>query len=119
MIKARNQYLQKMFNLISFIFLFVRYRNRKDPFRIFKKISNANIQIDKINKTLILVPFRVSPLSNLFEGLIGYYFKLKGYNVKAILCNQSVHYCENITYRDEKKKIGNLCIMFKRAKKIL
>lgn len=117
MIKARNQYLQKMFNLISFIFLFVRYRNRKDPFRIFKKISNANILIDKINKTLILVPFRVSPLSNLFEGLIGYYFKLKGYNVKAILCNQSVHYCENITYRDEKKRLAICALCLKEQKR--
>lgn len=109
--------MQSFFNFFSFIFLYVRYKKYKDPFKEFKNLPKDYYRIDKNSKILILAPFRVAPLSNLFEGLIGYFFKLRGYSVKAILCNQSVYYCENITYRDEKKRLAICALCLKEQKR--
>lgn len=105
---------QRLINLISPILILFRYRNKKDPFKQFKdKISsNHKESNDPQKSTIFVVPFRVSPVSNLFEGLLGYFYKMKGHDVKAVLCNQSIHYCENIVHHDEPKRklICSLCL---------
>ena len=68
--------------------------------------------------TILLAPVRVSPVSNLFEGLIGYYFKLKGYKVKALLCDQCVSFCDNISKNNKRKKIS-CSFVFKGTKTLL
>jgi len=74
-------------------------------------LTKNNCVEKDLNKTLLLAPIRVSPISNLFEGLIGYYFKIKGYRVKALICDQSVNYCDNVTKVEENKRlmICSLC----------
>lgn len=94
--------LQKIINLLSPLLLRYRYHNKKNPFLDFqrlmysKELDNKNISKEKIdNGSILIAPIRVSPLSNLFEGLMGTFLQNKGQNVKFLLCNQSLTYCEN------------------------
>lgn len=95
---------QSFFNLFANLFLRIRYNKIRDPFKAFDKIVNSrNSRENKASKGIILItPVRISPISNLFEGLIGKFYQLKGYDVRVLLCNQSVLYCENFTkYRNK------------------
>ena len=108
--------MQSIANLFSFLLLKLRYRNKPDPFKIFAKIAksfNLNGSIVLKEKTLLLVPIRVSPMSNLFEGLIGYFFKINGWKVKALMCDQAVSYCDNITHFDNNKRLA-ICALCKK-----
>jgi hypothetical protein len=89
------------------------YRSRPNPFAIFQEKINKsnNVSNNKIDKTIILAPFRVSGSSNIFEGLIGYYFRLKGYRVKAVICDQGVTFCDNLSKNDSFKNLRcSLCL---------
>lgn len=89
---------QFIYNLFSKVFILFRYRNKSDAFRLFKKnIRNEKyLSIDKKRGIILITPIRVSPISNLFEALIGKFYEFKGYDVRFLLCNQTVNYCENI-----------------------
>lgn len=101
----------QLFNFISPLLVKLRYRNKKDPFFEFSKIIKGNIiKHGKSDNGIILItPIRVSPVSNLFEGLIGKFYQLKGEEVKVLMCNQSVEYCENFTKFHNKNIACALC----------
>ncbi len=101
----------QLFNFISPLLVKLRYRNKKDPFFEFSKIIKDNIiKHGKSDNGIILItPIRVSPLSNLFEGLIGKFYQLKGEEVKVLMCNQSVEYCENFTKFNNRNIACALC----------
>jgi len=101
----------KIFNFISPLLVKFRYRNKKDPFlEFYKIIKDKVINYEKSENGIILItPIRVSPVSNLFEGLIGKFYELKGENVRVLMCNQSVEYCENFTKFSKKKIACALC----------
>lgn len=97
------------FNIFGSILIKLRYLKKADPFKIFhnmilkEKPLNSSI---KTKGTYIIAPVRVSPGSNLFEGLIGYFLKLRGYNVKAIMCDQAVTFCDNISKNTKNKNVA-------------
>lgn len=101
----------QLFNFISPLLIKLRYRNKKDPFFEFSKIIKDNIiKHEKSDNGIILItPIRVSPVSNLFEGLIGKFFQLKGEEIKVLMCNQSVEYCENFTKFNNRNIACALC----------
>lgn len=79
---------------IGFLFSFLRYRKKQDPFKSFqdfKPKKNTKVR----DKTFLVVPIRVSPTSNLFEGLIGYAMKLRGYNVYCLMDGGDLKYSDN------------------------
>lgn len=96
-------------NIFGSIFIKVRYRKRIDPFAIFSKmIGEGKVTINnnkKFKGTYIIAPVRVSPTSNLFEGLLGYFLKLRGYQVKAIMCDQAVSFCDNLSKNGNYKNV--------------
>lgn len=100
-----------LFNFISPILVKLRYRNKKDPFYEFSKIIKGNTFNHEIsdNGIILITPIRISPVSNLFEGLIGKFYQLKGEEVKVLMCNQSVEYCENFTKFHNKNIACALC----------
>lgn len=103
---------QKLFNKLSFVFLKIRYLSKTDPFREFQRIIKPTIVSDEqINNPgiILITPVRVSPISNLFEGLIAKFYEYKGYDVRILLCNQSVRYCENVTKYGNKSIACSLC----------
>ena len=100
-----HKVLQKISNIFSPVYLRIRYYKKRDPFVEFKKLScNQETKLVS-NRTLLLVPIRVSPVSNLFEGLIGYYYKIKGWKVVALVCNQSSILCDNIASNDKHRRM--------------
>ena len=87
----------------------MRYRHFSDPFKSFKEL-NIHVDSEVISeKTILITPLRVSPTSNVFEGLIGSYFKLKGWNVKYLMCHQALSFCENVSNEKRKCAICSLC----------
>lgn len=102
---------QRFFNLFSPLFRLVRYRKKSDPFTLFRKmgINNTSIPNIEYKGTILITPLRVSPTSNVFEGLIGTYLRLRGWNVKYLLCNQLLPFCENISNEKRKCEICSLC----------
>lgn len=110
-VKIMENKLLVITNLFKKLLVKFRYRNKRDPFKEFQKIMTNKFD-KEINKgTILIAPYRVSPISNLFEGLIAYYFRLKGYNVKAIMCNQAVNICENLSKNKKRNCIDcSLCL---------
>lgn len=102
---------QSFFNLFSKFFVRFRYRNKKDPFKILGEIlKNSKADTLDKNKGIVLItPVRVSPMSNLFEALIGKFYQLKGYEVKFLMCNQVITYCENIDKKNNRFIACALC----------
>lgn len=74
----------------------VRYRNKPDPFEMFRR-NNKNEQYPeaKNKKRVLLLPIRVSPMSNLFEGMYGTAMKMRGAQVYTLLEGGSLHISEN------------------------
>lgn len=106
-----NHMKQSFFNLFSSLFRLIRYRKISDPFIAFRHLDISNDDMPNIeHKGIILItPLRVSPTSNIFEGLIGTYFRLKGWDVKYLLCNQLMSFCENVSNEKRKCEICSLC----------
>lgn len=90
--------IQKIINLISPFLRLYRYRKIKDPFNSFIKLK-SKINFKNNKGDVLLLPIRVSPTSNTFEGVLGYALKLRGYNVHALMCGQSLTKCENINQK--------------------
>lgn len=88
----------------------IRYRNKKDPFADFIKLRNQENFPEVQNGTILLLPFRVAPVSNLFEGILGYAFRLKGYKVVSLMCGKLLSYCDNIACFQKKFLSCPLCL---------
>jgi len=84
--------------VIGKILSLVRYSGRKDPFKIFMKMEGSKDVLNHqcLNKKLLILPIRVTPTSNLFEGIVGYAQKLRGYDVYCLLDGGALNYSENI-----------------------
>mgnify|MGYP004029981833 CR=1 FL=1 len=104
--------MRRLTKFLGSALIFIRYRNKKDPFSLFRKMMGKTL-LPKIDgsKTVLVAPVRVSPMSNLFEGLMAFFYRMRGYNVSAIMCDQAVTYCENISKEDKNKHlICALCV---------
>jgi len=99
----------KFTNIIAVFLKFYRYRNKKDPFEIFQQLVSSEIKQKKLNKSVLLLPLRVSPVSNVVEGIFGYALKLRGYDVSALMCGQAITKCENINQRSNFSLSCALC----------
>ena len=88
--------MKKIMNIISPVLKEYRYRNKPDPFLEFKKLRKNEVLPDEDNGNVLLLPIRMAPISNLFEGIYGYAMKLRGYSVHSLFCNQAINKCENI-----------------------
>lgn len=74
----------------------VRYRSKADPFKIFKSFSqNERAQEILNDRRVLLLPIRVSPMSNLFEGVYGSAMKIRGAKVYSLLEANELSYSEN------------------------
>lgn len=103
--------IQSIFNSFGRLFVKLRYYKKADPFKLFYSLSKDKTIDYKSKGSLLIAPIRVTPTSNLFEGLIGYFFKIRGYEVKALVCDQSISFCENKSKNNRTKKITcSLCL---------
>jgi len=108
--KAMNKNLSRYNLLMGRLLRCIRYFNKKDPFKEFITLR-INESVPPITKgTILILPFRVSPISNLFEGIIGYSFRLRGYNPVALLCGKILNYCDNVSIADSKFISCSLCL---------
>lgn len=90
--------MRKITNLIAPILRKYRYRNKPDSFSEFKKLRE-NETIPTPNKgNVLILPIRVAPVSNLFEGIYGYALRLRGYEVHGMFCAQHLNRCETIQH---------------------
>ena len=89
--------LRKFLNLFSRWLIAIRYRNKPDPFQQFGKLKEGRSLPEPVKGTILVLPIRVSPVSNLFEGVYSYAFALRGYEVHALICDQFLKKCDNVT----------------------
>ena len=80
----------------------VRYARRPNPYAHFNRLPDADIvrnaQPSSQGKRILLLPIRVSPTSNLLEGVIGAGLKLDGHFVCALLDGGTLPYSENRSF---------------------
>jgi len=101
--------MRKITNLIAPILKNYRYRNKPDPFEEFQNLKK-NEDLPKANKgNVLILPIRVAPVSNLFEGVYGYALKLRGYDVHALYCGQNIEKCDNQTILKDNPFNCSLC----------
>jgi hypothetical protein len=102
--------LIKITNLIRNQIRKQRYKNSNDPFEEFIKIKK-DYQLPPITKgTILVTPIRVSPISNLLEGLMAYRYRMLGYRVIALLCGQKLKKCENMNLKSNPNLACPLCL---------
>ncbi|MEQ8182887.1 hypothetical protein [Marinobacter salarius] len=89
--------LRKVLNIFSSWLIAFRYRNKPDPFEAFKKMREGKSLPEKSKGNILILPIRVSPVSNLFEGIYSYAFALRGYEIHALICDQFLKKCDNVT----------------------
>lgn len=88
--------MKKSTNILAPLLVKYRYKSKPDPFSIFMNLRQNEIMPTASKGNILLLPIRVNPVSNLFEGIYGYAMKLRGYSVHALFCNQVIEKCENI-----------------------
>ncbi len=85
--------------VMGYLFSKIRYSKINDPFKEFerlKKRSNGKVFRNREHKgNILMLPIRVSPTSNLFEGLLGYALSLRGYKVSSLLDGGCLDISEN------------------------
>jgi len=98
----------KIINIIALVLKKYRYRNKRDPFQEFNSIKKESV-FNSEKGNILLLPIRVTPTSNTFEGVIGYALKLRGYKVHALMCGQLLTKCENINQKQNFSLACSLC----------
>lgn len=80
----------------------VRFRKHPNPYVRFGRLPDADIvrtaKPAADGKRILLLPIRVSSVSNLLEGVIGAGLKLDGHFVHALLDGGALRYTENAPY---------------------
>jgi len=86
--------LQKILNPISSSLINYKYRNKLNPFVEFNRIKGDHV-LPPITKGNILIgSIRMNGVGQLFEGMLAYSLRMKGYKVYALMCGQGLEYCE-------------------------
>ncbi|KTC66080.1 Capsule polysaccharide biosynthesis protein (plasmid) [Legionella adelaidensis] len=110
----------KLLNVLNPLIYSYKYRVRHqvtiDPYKEAFKISK-DLPVGSKEKKILIVPYRVAPGSNLFEGNCSIFFRGRGYTVDTLLCGQAVSHCEQIDSTSSKYLRCNLC--FHEQKKFL
>jgi hypothetical protein len=81
------------YRIIGKILSYIRYYNNNDPFKNFNKICQKKGLKNKSN--ILVACVRVSPTSNLLEGLFSYFLNLKNYSVFSFFDGGLLDVCEN------------------------
>ncbi|CEK10230.1 hypothetical protein [Legionella hackeliae] len=104
----------RLLNVLNPILYRYKYTYRHnfpaDPYQeMGKMIKNTRNKNEQSTKKVLIVPFRVLPGSNLFEGNCAVVLQSRGYQVDALMCGQAVSYCEQIDFSLSKPLRCNLC----------
>lgn len=88
-------FLQKVLNPFKATLVKRRFSGKQNPYESFKQIAKDDVLPEPTEGTIFVGPIKMSAVGHLFEGLVGYYFRKKGYRVFAVMCGQKLEYCEN------------------------
>lgn len=94
--------------LSKFLFNY-RLKGHKNPYKTLKKFSPKN-DYSSVSGRVLIVPYRVNSVSNLFEGNVAALLKNKGFIVDALLCGGAVKYCDNLDSTNKSYLRCQLCI---------
>ncbi len=83
-----------MIDLIAKIKLKKDIQKANNPYGEFVKLRKGEVFPEPTKGTILLGPIRMSVEAHLFEGLLGYLYRLKGYKVYALLCGKKLKSCE-------------------------
>jgi len=98
--------LQKILNPISSKLVDYKYRDKLNPFVEFNRIK-GNHKLSPITKENVLIgSIRMNGVGQLFEGMLAYSLRMKGYKVYALMCGQGLEHCET---KDLKLKSNYKC----------
>lgn len=90
--------LKKLLNPAAKLYVKRALKKRGNPFELFKQ-KKAGVELPPADKGVVFVgPIRMSAEAHLFEGIIGYAYRLKGYKVYAIMCGQKLNDCETLPH---------------------
>lgn len=101
--------MRKLTNVIAPLLKEYRYRNKADAFSLFKELRKNEKIPESNNENILLLPIRVAPVSNLFEGIYGYAMSLRGYSIHALFCQQGIDKCENMSNINDSALNCSLC----------
>jgi hypothetical protein len=88
-------WLQKILNPFDKQLAKYKFKNKLNPFDEFEKIKSKDALPAITKGNILLGPIRMSAVGQLFEGIIGYTYRLRGYKVYALMCGQKLNVCES------------------------
>ncbi|MFL2582544.1 MAG: hypothetical protein ACJ0QJ_05240 [Flavobacteriales bacterium] len=71
------------------------FKKENHPYGDFIKLRKGENLPEPTKGAIVVGPIRMSVEAHLFEGLIGYLFRLKRYKVYALLCGKKLSACES------------------------
>lgn len=90
--------LKKLLNPVAKIYVKYALKKRGNPFELFK-VKKMGVALPPAEKGVVFVgPIRMSAEAHLFEGIIGYAYRLRGYKVYAVMCGQKLADCETLPH---------------------
>ena len=95
-----------------------RLKDKLDPYSEFKKIrvnGELNDSSDTNKNKVLIVPYRVNGISNLFEGNLAAVLKSKGFEVDTLLCGGKISHCDHIDGYRLKWPRCKMCVYEQRA----
>lgn len=94
----------------------LRYARRADAATAFVRLRRRG-EADRPGQgdAVLLVPFRVSPAAQWFEGVLSYSLRLRGFRPVTVLCNQAVNRCEQFVMTERASLACALCGAEQRA----
>jgi hypothetical protein len=106
--------LLKILNVLNPLLYYYKYYYKHsiklDPYNEARRLTeNLSVKKEHESKKVLIVPYRVSPGSNLFEGNCAIVLQSRGYHVDALMCGQAITHCEQIDFSISKKLRCNLC----------
>lgn len=73
-------------------------KQQGNPLEQFNSIKQSFVLPDTKGECIFIGPIRMSINAHLFEGLLAYHYRARGYKVYGIFCGQTLSNCETIDY---------------------
>ncbi len=97
-------------NFLAKLMYQYRLKGRPDPYKEISRLVQHKTAIPTTGKKILVVPYRVNTVSNLFEGNVTLNLKNRGYEVDALLCGAAVEHCDSIDAYTTKWPRCKMCV---------
>lgn len=88
-----------------------RLKGHPDPYKAISNVVDVKSLPAQSQGRVLVVPYRVNSVSNLFEGNVSLILQNRGYAVDALLCGAAISHCDNVDAYITKWPRCKMCVL--------